>query len=234
MELMWPTDFNKFRYWASRMDKQIESRELVEAGGQHIREAFGSLRTSPTIIYLLGHAMRPEDGEPIYLPAECCENWSQAATGIPFSELRDLALIDPNPRPLLLVTDFCECANLLGLPYMLCHNSAGWYWEETKAYPSSEWPDNKEVLHFAGADVNQMSYEFHTSGGIFTREFCNISPRKAMSLWERSQGIQKQMDSFFDKLQDLNKARPVQQHRVYSSHKKDLNDKHTFKSMGFY
>lgn len=41
---------------------------------------------------------------------------------------------------------------------MLCHNSAGWYWEETKAYPSSEWPDNKEVVSTVAACTVRLGF----------------------------------------------------------------------------
>lgn len=233
MEMRWPKDFATFKYWAGRINDGTPL-EMVEAEAQHIREVLGTPRIASTIVYLIGHTMRLDNGEFVYLPAECFKNGPQRPMGIPYSEMRDLILKDPNPAPLLFVGDFCNCINILRLPYVLCHDGANSSWKEVEGCTPSSWPSNKVVLHFAATSVDQLAHEFESSGGIFTRQFCNISPRQSITLGERSRLIQGWMDAFFNDYEVLNPGkRLAQQHQVYSSHKQDLNDTRLFRHMGF-
>ncbi|KAF8603384.1 hypothetical protein BDV93DRAFT_169786 [Ceratobasidium sp. AG-I] len=219
MELQWPIDFKRFKYWASRIDPKIQL-EMVEAPGQLIRQVLGAPRITATIIYLIGHTTRLDNGELTYLSAECFENGPQTPMGVPFFEMRDLLMKDPNPAPLLLASDFCNGTNFLGLPFVLRHNGTDSYWEEVKGCTPGSWPSHKVVLHFTATSVDQMAHEFESAGGIFTREFCNISPLKGITLGDRSRSIQEGMDKFFDEYEKLKPGkRPTQQHQVYSSHK---------------
>lgn len=184
------------------------------------------------VLWIIGHTVR-QNGEPAYSPAECYENGSAAALGIPFSEMRDLLLRDPFPMPLLLVTAFCDCKNILRLPYVLCYDGVKSSWEETKACVPSDWPSEKKVLHYAATDKDQKAYEFTRTGGIFTRGLCNTSPRKHIPLGERSRLIQEGMDTYFARYEKLHPGtRLEQKHQVYSSHKQDLDDIRPFRRLG--
>lgn len=225
-------DIKRFRYWGSRVKSQVDIEE-AGARGQLVRDALQIPRTSSRMLYIGGHTTR-QNGEPVYLPADCYEAGPQTvALGLPFSEMRDLLLKDSLPRPLLLVTDFCDGGNVLRLPYVLCYDSAESYWKETNDCVPSDWPSEKTILHYAAADKDREAHEFTTIGGIFTREFCNISPRKHMSLAERSRSIRNGMDTYFNEYELDRGIRLEQKHQVYSSHKLDLNDVRPLKRLGF-
>lgn len=226
-------DIPRIKYWVSRIKSQVDVED-AEARGECVREVLQNPRTLSRMLYIAGHTTR-QNGEPVYLPANCYEGGPQtAAPGVPFSEMRFLLLKDPLPMPLLFISDFCDAGNVLRLPYVLRYDGAKSYWEETNDCLPSDWPIDKTILHYAAADRDQKAHEFTTIGGIFTREFCNISPRKHVSLGERSRLMQKGMDTYFNEYERLNPGmRPEQKHQVYSSHKQDLDDIRPFKRLGF-
>jgi len=123
---------------------------------------------------------------------------------------------------------------------VLCHDGTNSYWDDAEGCAPNSWLGDKVVLHYAATDVGQTAHEFNSTGGIFTREFCNVDLLEEISLEERSQSIQGYMDKFFNEYKDMKLKeghlveRPVQHHRVYSSHKQDLKDKYLFRQLGFY
>lgn len=224
MELDSVADLNKINYWCSFIHGiQVESSE-ADAESGIIRTALEAPRTMPTIFYFIGHTKRSSSGkECYYLTAD----WRNITPqGIPFLVIRQMLLEDQNPAPLLLITDFCDCDNILGLPYVLCDDGVKAHWKPTEASNPLDWVGGEEVLHFAATEVGEVAYEFQSTGGIFTREFCNISPGKKMTLVAKSREIQGRMNVFFREYQVLNPGTPLlqQQHRIYSSHELDLND----------
>lgn len=170
-ESMWleytTKDFQHIGNWTTRANIQPGEVE-TEARGRFIRDILARPRDTPTVVFFVGHTI-PLPGGPAYVPADSSGHGPQVPIdALYFSEMRQSMLMDPNPSPLLLVTDFCDCDNILGLPYVLRRKGNTGYWEETGCCVPSEWPQHKEMLHFAATSTGESAHEFESTGGIFT------------------------------------------------------------------
>lgn len=210
--------------WARRIPNPQFGIGKTNARSEVIRQSLRAPRTSSTVIYFAGHVENCNN-ELYYLSADL---GYIKPRGISFSEIRELLLEDSTPRPLLLITDFCECENILRLPYVLFDDGVNAHWEEIKACDPLSWATEKQMLHFAATDVGQAAQEFKSTGGLFTNKFCKIPPHEEMTLLERSRDIQMRMDRFLKEYAAMKGSEVpiVQQHRIYSSHKLDLTDVH--------
>ncbi|KAF8603386.1 hypothetical protein BDV93DRAFT_169908 [Ceratobasidium sp. AG-I] len=154
-------DRERFMRWANCIpDCLIETCEN-KAEGQLIREVLQRARELPTVVIFFGHTALSEEG--------LCYWTKDKLQAISFSEIRRLLLEDPNPKPLLLVTDFCDCDNILGLPYVLDDDGANAGWTETEAYRPGGWANEKKMLQFAATEPEREAYDFQSTGGIYSR-----------------------------------------------------------------
>ncbi|KAG8778388.1 hypothetical protein FRC12_025000 [Ceratobasidium sp. 428] len=62
------------------------------------------------------------------------------------------------------------------------------YWDNPsgRSVASGTQLGQQAILHFAGAEAGCQVHEFASTGGIFTREFCNVDPRStSLTRWAR-------------------------------------------------
>ncbi|KAG9095696.1 hypothetical protein FS749_009976 [Ceratobasidium sp. UAMH 11750] len=134
---------------------------------------------------------------------------------------------------LIFGMQFCYCNNFMRLPHVAEKIGGVWVWTKTPEYSDPSLWDGKQILHFASTSEKEQAHAFPSSGGLYTREFYNVSPYAETTLGGRLDKIQDRMDWFFGEYAKLpNRAHLKQRSRLYSSHKLDFNDTNVFGAMG--
>ncbi|CAE6531157.1 unnamed protein product [Rhizoctonia solani] len=207
-------------------DASGRKNPACEPSAENMRKLLEDPRDLPTFIYVSGHT-DSSNGEKFYLTSDCVVNGSyDSSRVIPYSEFRDKLLLEHHQEPVVLVTDVCDCDNLMKLPYVYSYENGKVTCTKTEYHNGADW-DSLDVVHFAATSPNQQA-AFFASGSVYNQALHSVSLEKGLSLEETVRHIQIQMDEL---LGVDPKKYPSQTHRVYSSRKFDGND--FFGTLGF-
>ncbi|KDN34117.1 hypothetical protein RSAG8_12796, partial [Rhizoctonia solani AG-8 WAC10335] len=195
-----------------------------EPSAENMRRIFEEPRELPTFIYMSGHT-DSSGGERFYITSDSVTNGGyDSSRVIHYSEFREKLLSEQHQEPLILVTDMCECDNLMKLPYVYSYGNGQVACTKTQYHTGTEW-DSADVVHFAATSPDQQAV-FFSCGSVYNLALHNVPLEKRLSLEQTVECIQARMDTL------LADARyPQQNHRVYSSRKFDGDD--FFGTLGF-
>ncbi|QRV95690.1 hypothetical protein RhiJN_23708 [Ceratobasidium sp. AG-Ba] len=210
-------DTERISEWTKRFVNPNKIMVENDVSKRMLEPIFEGCRRQPTFLYLNGHASSLE-----YFPQDC-------GSGISFERTRQLLIDTPRSMKLVMVTDMCECSNFLKLPFVAYCTRQGWVWNETKEYqadPDGFGDERKKILHFAATDESGAAYSWESIGGVFTKEFSNVSP---------GTGLGKRLDqtqAWITPILDKHAGGVVQFPQLYSSHKFDFEKENILSVMG--
>ncbi|CAE7200414.1 unnamed protein product, partial [Rhizoctonia solani] len=127
---------------------------------------------------------------------------------------------------LLFVTEVCYCQNFLQLPYVLEWDGTEARWKETDYFSTFKKTSN-DIVHFAATSPGESAMSFGI-GSVFTKAFCNIDPKKELSLEAILEQLQGNINEVLSKEPQLEPQNP----KIYSS--RIINDPHFFAGQGFF
>ncbi|KAG8773977.1 hypothetical protein FRC12_002204 [Ceratobasidium sp. 428] len=132
---------------------------------------------------------------------------------------------------------FSYCFNFLELPFVLkMDDHKNLYWDSSSggSMTSRTQVGQQAILHFAGAEAGCQVHEFASTGGIFTREFCNVDPRStSLTRWARQMrdGVTRFIDAY-NQVRPSDQGCPPQVPQIYSSRQWDLDDTNICRKLG--
>ncbi|KAJ1303917.1 hypothetical protein OPQ81_008328 [Rhizoctonia solani] len=225
----WTGQFNRaFIGYHDIINASGKKKMSSESSAENIRRLLEKPRDLPTFIYVSGHT-DSSGGERFYLPSDCVVNGSyDSSRVIPYSEFRDKLLLEHHQEPIILVTDFCNCNNIMELPYVYSYENGKVICATTEYYTGADW-DSVDAVQFAATSPDQLGGFLFAWLHIQPRALHNVPLDKKLSLEKTVEHIQVRMDEL---LAPESKLYPSQNHRVYASRKFDGND--FFGALGFY
>ncbi|KAF8674594.1 hypothetical protein RHS04_07119 [Rhizoctonia solani] len=164
--------------WDNQRHNHIRGR-VLPATTENLRELLARIefREAPTLFYLSGHT-EIKDQERTYLTSDCLQHGVISTDmTLRYSEMGRQLMSQESSRPLIWVTEVCDCDNFMKLPYVYwcedgqvnCKETGfDWHWAETYA------------LHFAATSPNQHAITFEgSSGAVYTNDKHNAIKLKS-------------------------------------------------------
>ncbi|KEP50667.1 hypothetical protein V565_075660 [Rhizoctonia solani 123E] len=215
----WTGQFNRTLIGYHDMPDTCGRKNVArEPSAENMRRIFEEPRDRPTFIYMSGHT-DSTGGERFYITSDSVVNGVyDSSRVIRYSEISEKLLLEHHQEPVILVTDMCECDNLMKLPYVYSYENGKVTCTKTQYHTGAEW-DSVDAVHFAATSPSQQAI-FFSCGSVYNLALHSVPLEKRLSLEETVKSIQVRMDE----LLGMNPKYPSQNHRVYSSRKFDDSD----------
>lgn len=221
----WAQQFHS-KFTALLDDSTIKGKggTIRPATTENIRGLLAQLehRQVATLLYVSGHTDLANE-KLVYLTSNSLQNGTISSDmALSYSEIGSQLRSQASSKPLIWVTEACQCDNFMQLPYE--------YWcdgDEVKCKETGfKWSlGEARMLQFAATAPGQRAFTFEdSSGAVYTQALYNVELDQRLSLGDIVKKIQHNMNSLLGKTYH-------QEHRIYSSHKYGEED--FFDALGF-